>query len=140
MEKYIIHGHEVEYDTFDLDEMARYDAEVQRLKEDAEQIKSSGINVEDYISVLREQCENMIDFFDIILGDGMAHEIFGEKVNVKDILTAYQKFTKDVALTRSSLTSVMTQAPAPANREQRRIAEREQRRKKAGAPVTPLEK
>lgn len=130
MEKYIINGVEVEYDTFDLDAMQLFDDEVKAIKEDVEAARDKGWNSENYIQVLREQCENILDFFDTVLGDGAARKVFGSRMNIRDIMEGYRKFTSDVAKTRSELKN--TDGPAPAtNREQRRPVERQRRRKEA---------
>ena len=138
METYVINGHEVEYDTFDLDAMERYDQEVKRIKDGADALKNSGVSPDNYIPCLREQCEAILDFFDVVLGDGAAQTIFGGKTNIKEILGAYQAFTADVANAIRGFTPAA--AAAPGNREQRRAMEREARRKQAVQAVTAIEK
>lgn len=127
MDTYIINGHEVEYDTFDLDNMEICDNEIRRIAEAAKAVKN--INGGNYISIIRAQCEDIQDAFDAILGEGMARQIFGERLNAQDILSAYAKFVQDINARRKTLAETLT--PAPANRAQRREAERAQRRETA---------
>lgn len=103
MEKYVINGVEVEYDTFDLDAMELFDGEVIRIKNNAEAARDRGWDSENYIQVLREQGENILDFFDTVLGDGAARKIFGGRMNIRDIMEGYRKFTGDVAKMRGNL-------------------------------------
>ncbi|MBS7225370.1 MAG: hypothetical protein KH050_08530 [Clostridiaceae bacterium] len=110
MEKYTVNGKTFEYDTFDLENMERYDREARRIEEQANHINANG---ENYISVLREIANSVLDFFDVVVGDGMAREIFGERVNFRDIMSGYREFTEDVAK------AMQDSMPAP-NREQRR--------------------
>lgn len=125
MEKYIINGVEVEYDTFDLDNMERFDSERAALQEKVNAAEFNGVDS------LREQAENILDFFDAVLYDGAAHDIFGDRVNIRDIIDGYRKFGNDVmkAVTdwgAQFKNAVAVQSVAP-NREQRRAAERAQR-------------
>ena len=135
MEKYIINGVEMEYDTFDLDAMELLDGEVLRLQEEIGNASQKDWNIDNYTGFLREQCENIMDFFDTVLGEGSAKKIFGGKTNVKQIMTVYRKFVDDVTKVRASLGGGLGPSEAvpaaPVNREQRRAAEREKRRQEA---------
>lgn len=130
MEKYSINGHEVEYDTFDLANMELFDSEVMRVEREVKALRAENANVENYIAMLREQAESVLDFFDTVLGEGTAREVFGGRVNIRDITAAYRGFTEDVVRMRKSLFAGSV-ASAPANREQRRAAERQKRREEA---------
>lgn len=138
METYIINGVEMEYDTFDLDAMELMDSEVVRVTDMIESYQKKDWNFDSYTGFLREQCENIMDFFDTVLGEGSARKIFGGKTNVKDIITSYRRFVDDVTKTRASLggsADVPAAPEAPSNREQRRAAEREKRRQEAAERV-----
>lgn len=135
MDKYIINGVEIEYDTFDLVNMEVYDSEVKRVAAEAERLRGVELNRDNYLGILRGQCESIMDAFDCIVGEGTARMLFGTRVNVADILNAYGEFTGAVAARLGNLSGGQT-APAPAgNREQRRAAEREQRRAEAAERV-----
>lgn len=139
MEEYIINGVKIDYDTFDLANMELFDSEVKRVKEDVEAAQREDWKKENYIQILREQCYSIMDFFDTVLGEGSAKKIFGNRVNVLEIISAYKKFTEDVTNTRSELGGLgvnaknAVQIPHPTNREQRRAAERQMRRQEAAA-------
>lgn len=129
MDTYIINGVEVQYDTFDLTNLELYGAEAERLHAKAEAanaVSKSGAPYADQIAALRELCEDLLDSFDCLLGEGMAERIFGGRMNVMDITQAYKQFIDDVNA------RVRTMQPASAgNREQRRAAERARRREEA---------
>ena len=129
MDTYIINGVEVQYDTFDLTNLELYGAEAERLHakaEEANAVSKSGAPYADQVAALRELCEDLLDSFDCLLGEGMAERIFGGRMNVMDITQAYKQFIDDVNA------RVRAMQPASAgNREQRRAAERARRREEA---------
>lgn len=112
MEKYIVNGHEIEYDTFDLDNMESYDREARRIEDMTKKVNA---NTDNYIPVLREIANGILDFFDAVVGEGTAHDIFEDRVNFRDILNGYREFTEGVA-------KQMRASMPMANREQRRHA------------------
>ena len=102
MEKFKVNGKEVEFDPFDLDAMEAYLAG----------------------TALRRVCNAILDFFDDLLGEGRAVELFGQRVNVKDIFEGYRDFTTQVNGCISSyskgLGGAQPAAVVPLNRAQRR--------------------
>lgn len=134
METYIINGVEVEYDTFDLVNMELFDSEVRRVSKSAEALK--GADSTNYLQLTRAACEDILDAFDTLLGDGMADKIFGGKVNAKIIPSAWVAFTQSVAAAMKGVGNGSTQHM---NREQRRAAERAERRKEAALRVAQKE-
>lgn len=135
MEQYVINGHTVSYDTFDLDEMELFDSEAVRVDEEVKEIAADADGQGGYIKAIRAQCESVLDFFDTVLGENASREIFGGKTNVKTIMEAYKGFVMEVVSARKDLGLSAGGAPAPANREQRRAAERQKRREEAHARV-----
>lgn len=128
MEKYKVNGVEVEYDTFDLVNMEVYRDEVQRVAALADLAKD--VTVENYIDIIREMCEGIMDAFDTIIGEGTSEKLFGGRVNAKIVPAAWAEFTQAVA------NMMNTDIPGagsnmPVNREQRRAAERVARREAA---------
>lgn len=129
MDKYIINGVEVEYDTFDLTNLELYGAEAERLHakaEEANAVSKSGAPYTEQIAALRELCEDLLDSFDCLLGEGMAEKIFGGRMNVMDITLAYKQFIDDITARVRAMQPV-----SAGNREQRRAAERARRREEA---------
>lgn len=114
MEKYIVNGHEIEYDTFDLDNMEAYDREARKVDDAVKDIDPKNMP-DDYVSVLRGLAETILDFFDAVLGDGMAREIFGDRTNIRDIKNGYRDFTQAVLKEMGTINNTP-------NREQRRRA------------------
>ena len=127
METYIINGIEVEYDTFDLVNMEIYRDEVKRVAELAE--LSKNVTVDNYVEIIREMCEGVMDAFDTIVGEGTSELLFGGRVNAKTVPQAWNDFTKAVAYNIEG--SGVNSAGVTMNREQRRKAERERRREEA---------
>lgn len=132
MDTYIVNGVSVEYDTFDLVNMELFGTEVERLKDFADSIKGKYYETfADSVSDLREMCEEIKEFFDCVLGEGMAEKIFGNRVNALDMTQAYHGFVAEVS---ERMQDGFSAPVAPAmNREQRRAADREQRRAEAKA-------
>lgn len=129
MDKYIINGVEVEYDTFDLTNLELYGSEAERLHakaEEANAVSKSGAPYTEQIAALRELCEDLLDSFDCLLGEGMAEKIFGGRMNVMDITMAYKQFIDDITARVRAMQPV-----SAGNREQRRAAERARRREEA---------
>lgn len=118
MEKYIINGVEVEYDTFDLDNMETLDKAVKQIQEDVNGLQSRKAAGEDAMKLLREQANYFLDFFDDVLGDGSARKIFGDRVNILKIVNGYKEFTDAVAAQQTNLAEAVGQSKL--NREQRR--------------------
>lgn len=134
METYIVNGVSVEYDTFDLVNMELFGTEVERLKDFADSIKGKQYNAfADSVADLREMCEGIKDFFDCVVGEGTSEKVFGTRVNALDMTQAYHNFVAEVS---ARMQNGFSAPVAPAmNREQRRAAEREQRRAEATARV-----
>lgn len=132
MDNYIVNGVSVEYDTFDLVSMELFGTEVERLTKFANSSKGKVYDTfADSVSDLRELCEGVKDFFDCVLGEGMAEKIFGNRVNALDMTQAYHTFVAEVS---ARMQNGFSSPVAPAlSREQRRAAEREQRRAEAKA-------
>lgn len=128
METYIINGQEVEYDTFELSNMELFDSEVRRIEEAVRGLDPQQAANGDYLAVLREQADNIMDFFDTVIGEGTSRKVFGGKVNIRDLSQAYRAFTQDVLQKQRTAFAVPPEPNAPGNREQRRAAERAQRR------------
>ena len=129
METYIVNGVAVEYDTFDLVNMELFGTEVERLKDFADSIKGKRYETfADSVSDLREMCEGIKDFFDCVVGEGTSENVFGDRVNALDMTQAYNTFVDEVSAKMRDGFSAPTM-----NREQRRAAEREQRRAEAAA-------
>jgi len=128
MDKYIVNGVEFEYDTFDLVNMEVYRDEVKRVADLSELAKD--VTTENYIEIIREMCEGVMDAFDTIIGEGISNLLFGGKVNAKTIPAAWAEFTQAVAKVMN--TDIPgAESNVPMNREQRRAAERAARREAA---------
>lgn len=140
MEKYIVNGHEIEYDTFDLANIELLDSEIKRLTNKLANIQAENIPAENQFAFLHEISEDILDFFDTVVGEGTSQKVFEGKVNIRDLFSAFQKFNQDVKSNTASVFGAMNVTPlspaVPANREQRRAAERAMRREKARQAAT----
>lgn len=135
MEKYIVNGHEIEYDTFDLANIELIDSEIKRLNGKLANIQTENVSVENQFAFLHEISDDILDFFDTVVGEGTSQKVFEGKVNIRDLFLAFQKFNQDVKSNTVSVFGAMNVTPlspaVPANREQRRAAERAMRREQA---------
>lgn len=121
MERFTVNGKEVEFDPFDLDAMEAYMngaalVEEQRKTDPADKAP---------VDTLRRVCNAILDFFDDLLGEGKARELFGQRVNVKDIFEGYRAFTTQVndcisAYSKDLNGGAQPAAVVPLNRAQRR--------------------
>lgn len=121
MDTYSINGVEVEYDTFDMDAMQ---ARIEELTV-VDAVDKETVEGEDIFARLRRLCEARLDFFDAVLGDGMAEKIFGHKVNAQAIMRGFEDFNRGVNDHIAQLPAVAKgtrPVPAPVNRAQRRAA------------------
>lgn len=132
MDIYTINGVQIEYDTMDLVNMEIYDTEVKRIAAEAQEWEKIDLTADNYLGVLRRQCESVLDAFECILGEGATDKIFGGRMNVEAILNSYGEFTRAVAERVRGMGGA--QMPEP-NRETRRAAERAQRRADAAERV-----
>ena len=121
METYIINGIEVEYDTFDLVNMEVYRDEVKRVA--ALHELSNNVTEDNYVEIIREMCEGVMDAFDTVIGEGTSELLFGGKVNAKTVPQAWHDFKTAVIANMNSV-----DVAEPMNREQRRAAARAERR------------
>ena len=119
MERFTVNGKEVEFDPFDLDAMEAYMEGTALVEEQ----RTAGPAGEGPVDALRRVCGSILDFFDDLLGEGRAAELFGQKVNVKDIFEGYRDFTTQVNGCISAYSKELNSAQAvtaPANRAKRR--------------------
>lgn len=95
MDKYNINGKEFHVETYDLGFIALFQEETKRVAKAAEDAQA---NAQDPVSVIKDECYAVFDFFDTILREGASKEIFGETgINVKNIFDVYSLFVEDVA-------------------------------------------
>lgn len=123
MEKFTVNGREVEFDIFDLDVMDAYLAGLEKVDSER-RVKQENEGVTD---TLRRICITILDFFDDMLGEGKAEELFGQKINSKAIFEGYKEFTSQVngcVHDYSKDLNTAAAAPAAVNRAQRREAQR----------------
>lgn len=131
METYTINGVNVEYDTFDTVNIRLSQMEAKRMSREMDAIDKTDPDV------LYEVCLLIRDYFDTVVGEGTSDKCFGTKNNVRDLTLAYAKFVEDVLNTMRSAENISIPdasdniATVPANREQRRAAERAARRAEA---------
>lgn len=68
---------------------------------------------------VRIQCTLIFEFFDAVFGEGTARKIFGEKVNLKTCIDAYEETVKGVNALDAQLAGYFRNKHA-GNRQQRR--------------------
>ena len=134
METYLINGREVEFDTYDLVNMELFQSQAAELSRLAGEVLSDGENP---VAAIRAMCEGVMDFFDLVIGEGTSELCFGSRPNVKVLVEAFRKFVEDVnaetvRFRENNAAAEIPPVHAPdLNREQRRAAERARKRKEA---------
>lgn len=127
MERFTVNRKKVEFDPFDLDSMERYLSGTNSV-DDERRVKQEG---ETTVDTLRRCCNAILDFFDDLLGEGKAEELFGQKINVKDIFEGFKEFTTQVNSCIGDYAKSMhtsQAAPQEVNRAQRRNRNRRNRK------------
>ena len=130
MDTYIINGHEVEFDIFDLTSLELFESERAFAMRRAEEVQNSNDNT---VNAVREMCEIVRDFFDVLLGEGTSEKLFGTRRNVMVEMSALTKFLQDVSgvIDRAGTQLFASTPERPRlNRQQRREAERKAEREK----------
>lgn len=93
METYVINGVEIQHDTFDVEAIALWDQEVDRVAEESQRPRKDG---ETPAAQLRRICQAMLDLFDRVCGEGTARAVFGDRVNIKAIYEGYTAFSQQI--------------------------------------------
>ena len=130
MDTYIINGHEVEFDIFDLTSLELFESERTFAMKRAEEIQSNNDNA---VNTVREMCEIVRDFFDVLLGEGTSEKLFGTRRNIMVEMSALTKFMRDVSsmIDRAETQFFESTSECPRlNRQQRREAERKAERER----------
>lgn len=101
-------------DVGDLEFLEKYEAQndviVTKLNEMDKDIRRS--------EAVRTQCTLVFEFFDAVFGEGTAKKIFGEKVNLKTCIDAYEEAVNGVNSLDARLANYFRNKGA--NRQQRR--------------------
>lgn len=123
MERFTVNGTAVDFDPFDLDAMDAYLGGLERV----DRARSGRQENEGPVEFIRRICNTILDFFDDLLGEGRAEELFGQRVNAKAIFDGYRDFTAQVNACIQDYSKDLSGGPvppAPGNRAQRRREER----------------
>lgn len=77
---------------------------------------------------VRIQCNLVFEFFDTLFGEGTARKIFGEKVNLKTCIDAYEEAIKGINALDAKLAGYFRNKGA--NRQQRRSSYSKKKKRK----------
>ncbi|MDD2956449.1 MAG: AP endonuclease [Oscillospiraceae bacterium] len=112
---------ELDFDVFDADTADLFEDALKTVKDTSK--KKPGESNGDCI---RLQCNTVFDFFDALFGEGFHREIFGDRTNLLECISAFKDFNdlvKDQRTRLDALAASINAVPAePVNREQRRTA------------------
>lgn len=115
MAKICLNNVELEFDVFEAENAEKFQKETQKIIAAAE--KAKGEN--DIGTAIREQCRAVFAFIDALFGKGVHKKIFGDSVNLRTCLEAYNTIISAITEEKDNfLNSVAT----PKNRTQRRAA------------------
>ena len=92
MERFTVNGKDVEFDPFDLDALDSYLSGLENVDEE----RRAKLEGETAVEALRRACHAVLDFFDDLLGEGAAEELFGQRVNVKVIYDGFGAFVTQI--------------------------------------------
>lgn len=88
-----LNGHEIDFDVFDLENMAAYQDGCATVSEIYNQPPEEGKTA---IDRLRTMCDATLEFFEGCLGAEQTRAVFGERLNVKTLAEAFSVFTTSV--------------------------------------------
>ena len=128
MEKYIINGVEFEHDTFDLVNLELFKTESEEMAAFFEALENSD---KEGLEVIRDVCEKIADFFDVVLGEGTFQKAFGGKMNVFVLVEEAKKFISEMINNINGTAKSVISDNKPSNREERRAAERAKKREES---------
>lgn len=128
MEKYIINGVEFEHDTFDLLNLELFKTESEEMAAFFEELENSD---KEGLEIIRDVCEKIADFFDVVLGEGTFQKAFGGKMNVFVLVEEAKKFISEMINNINGTAKSVISDNKPSNREERRAAERAKKREEA---------
>lgn len=128
MEKYIINGVEFEHDTFDLLNLELFKTESEEMAAFFEELENGD---KEGLEIIRDVCEKIADFFDVVLGEGTFQKAFGGKMNVFVLVEEAKKFISEMINNINGTAKSVISDNKPSNREKRRAAERAKKREEA---------
>jgi hypothetical protein len=116
------HDLELEYDIFDADTAEAYEQAARQVGQDAAKVAGEGL-----ADNIRRQCKAVFTFFDTLFGEGFHRELFGERTNLMECLSAFREFTKLINEQRGALDALVAEVNeerAAPNRATRRAIAR----------------
>ncbi len=114
-----IRGVEVDFDFLDADFVEIFENEAQKVKEKAESYEKKDMKLSETIKV---ECKIIKEFFDNVFGKGTSLNVFGEKNNLKDCISAFEDIVKEKVEQQKGLENAFDRYQP--NREQRRVQKR----------------
>lgn len=120
MDSFKVRGATLNYDALDLDEMERYFEVTDRISEAVATTQKD----ESSFDRIRRACSAVLDGFDELFGAGTAHDVFGDRINVKEIMSGYGELTNAVnaALKAGAAEVKNALTITPRNRAERRAS------------------
>ena len=89
---------EIDFDIYDADTAESYENALKHVQEAMTQQDS-----ESWSSCIRRVCNEIFNFFDVLIEPGIHRELFGNKVNYMDCLDAFQEFNELVIAQKARL-------------------------------------
>lgn len=114
-----IRGVDVDFDFLDADCVEKFENEVQKVKEKAEEYEKKDMKLSETIKL---ECMIIKEFFDNVFGEGTSFSIFGEKNNLQDCITAFEDIVKEKLEQQKEFENAFNRYQP--NREQRRVQKR----------------
>lgn len=98
---------EVEFDIFDAEDAEVYEAAVEKVKAGAKAEPGESLS-----GAIRRQCNNVFTFFDDLFGEDFHKEVFGEKTNLLECISAFKDFVKSIDEQKKEIDILMAKVVA----------------------------
>lgn len=115
MAKMCLNGMELEFDVFEAENAEKFQKETQEIIVAAEKAKGE----KDIGTAIREQCKAVFAFIDALFGKDVHKKIFGDSVNLRTCLEAYNTIISAITEEKDGF---LNSVAIPKNRAQRRTA------------------
>ena len=106
---------EVEFDFLDADDMARFEENANKVKQESAKGKEENLSMSEAI---KRECKIIDSFFDNVFGEGISEKIFKGKKNLGEHVKAFEDIVKEKIRKQQDLQQTFNRYKP--NREERR--------------------
>lgn len=103
MAKLTINDVELEFDVFEAENAEMYQKGLEKIIALSDKLKGE----KDLSKAIRTQCKAVFEFIDSLFGSGTHNKIFGESVNLKACVQAFNDINKAISADKEELEQLM---------------------------------